>query len=268
MSQAVLPLSLPRRRTFDAVRAWNVYLVAGLGAIAAYYRLPKAGWGQCVLIVLLNTTATVVAAWAASRSRGWSRVAWVSLALAMLLSTVGNAGYFGYPLVKHRPLPFPSHVDTLLLAAFAFFAVALVALAHVHRGRRWPGSRLVTIVVAGGSSVALWKGMVEPTADVPLPRFAHQVSTAYPILYVALFAMLVWFVCRARSWNLAAGFVAASYVVALVGQMVFSAQTADLTYSYGGLTDALWMLSYLLIGVAALARRQDAEPAGSCDTVL
>jgi hypothetical protein len=39
---------------------------------------------------------------------------------------------------------------------------------------------------------------------------------------------------------------------------VFSAKVADLTYAYGGVTDALWMLSYLLIGVAALARRQDA----------
>ena len=59
-------------------------------------------------------------------------------------------------------------------------------------------------------------------------------------------------------------FSVASYVVALVGQMVFSAQTADLTYTYGGITDGLWMLSYLLIGVAAL---QAVKP-GSCDTVL
>jgi hypothetical protein len=241
-----------------AARAWNVYLVAGLVAIGAYYRLPKAGWAQCLLLVALNATATVTPALATWRTRGWARLAWASLTIAMLLSTVGNAGYFGYPLVKHRPLPFPSHVDTLLLAAFPFFAVALVALVQVHRGTRWRGSRVVTVVVAAGSCFALWKSMVEPTADVPLPHFAHQVSTAYPVLYVALFAVLVWFVCRVRDWNLTAGWIVASYVVALVGQMVFSAQTADLTYAYGGATDALWMLSYLLIGVAALsARRQD-----------
>jgi len=92
---------------------------------------------------------------------------------------------------------------------------------------------------------------------VPLPHFAGLVSTAYPALYVGLFAILVWFVAKARNWNLAAGFIVASYVVALIGQMVFNAQVADLTYSYGGTTDGLWMLSYLLIGVAALARRQD-----------
>ena len=258
MSEAALPLAFPRRRVRVAVRAWNVYFVLGLAAIAAYYQLPKAGWGQCVLFVVLNATATVATSWAAVRTHGWARVAWVSLAIAMLLSTLGNAGYFGYPLVKHQLVPFPSHIDTLLLAAFPFFAVALGALAQVHRGTRWRGSRAVTLVVAGGCCFALWKAMVEPTADVPLPHFAHQVSTAYPVLYVALFAVLVWFVCRARNWNLAAGLIVASYVVALVGQMVFSAQTADLTYSYGGETDALWMLSYLLVGVAALsARRQD-----------
>ena len=257
MSEAVLPLSLPRRRAIGAVRPWSVYLVAGVAAITAYYRLPKASWAQCVLLVALNLTATLAPAWAAARTRGWARIAWSSLAVAMLLSTIGNAGYFGYPLLKHRPLPFPSHVDTVLLAAFAFFAVALVALAQVRRGARWRGSRVLTLVVAAGSSFVLWKSMVEPTADVPLPHFAHQVSTAYPVLYVALFALLVWFVMRARNWSLAAGWIVASYVVALVGQMVFSAKTADLTYSYGGITDGLWMLSYLLVGVAALARPQD-----------
>src|SRR4051812_21831754 len=107
MSQAVLPLALPQRRVRVAVQAWNVYLAAGLVAIAAYYQLPKAGWAQCVLFVLLNATATVAPAWAAWRTHGWARVVWLSLAVAMLLSTVGNAGYFGYPLVKHRPVPFP-----------------------------------------------------------------------------------------------------------------------------------------------------------------
>jgi two-component system, cell cycle response regulator len=258
MSEAAIALALPRRGTFAAVRAWNVYLVAGIAAIAAYYQLPKAGWAQCVLLVALNATAAALPAWAAWRTRGWARVTWIALAVAMLLSAAGNAGYFGYPLVKHQLVPFPSHVDTLLLAAFPFFALALIALAQVHRGARWRGSRLATVAIAGGSSFALWKLMVEPTADVPLPHFAHQVSVAYPVLYVALFVMLVWFALRARAWNMAAGWIVVSYVVALVGQMVFSAKTADFTYAYGGVTDALWMLSYLLIGVAALsARRQD-----------
>ena len=64
-------------------------------------------------------------------------------------------------------------------------------------------------------------------------------ATCCDASYVALFAMLGWFACRARGWTLSAGLIVASYVVALVGQMVFSAQTADLTYTYGGITDGL-----------------------------
>ena len=43
----------------------------------------------------------------------------------------------------------------------------------------------------------------------------------------------------------------------------FSAQMADGTYAYGGVTDALWMLNYLFVGVAALAAHAPAKTGNS-----
>lgn len=57
--------SVPARRR----ASWVVYLIAGLGAILAYYTLPRAGLGQTVLLTLLNGTAAVAAFRAAGRTR-------------------------------------------------------------------------------------------------------------------------------------------------------------------------------------------------------
>ena len=64
--------------------------------------------------------------------------------------------------------------------------------------------------------------------------------------------VLAWFVAVASGRNAATGWVVASYVALLAGAIEFSAQMGAGTYAYGGPTDALWMLSFLLVGVAAL----------------
>jgi len=250
-ADATVSFAIPRR-ALGALRGWHVYLALGLAAIGAYYRLPKAGWGQCILLTTLNATAALVAARAAWRGRGWSRVLWISLGFAMLLSAVGNGPYFGYPLVTGRILPFPSPVDAVLLAAFPFFALALVALTRIHRGARRRGRLLDAGILVIGGGLVLWEQMVVPTAAFPLPKFALQVSVAYPVLDVVLFALLAWFLAVASGRNAATGWLVASYVILLAGAAEFSAQVGAGTYAYGGPTDALWMLSYLLVGVAAL----------------
>src|SRR5947209_2689061 len=72
-AEATVSFTVPRR-ALGALRGWHLYLALGLAAIAEYYRLPKAGWGQCILLMTLNATAALVAARAAWRGRGWSRV--------------------------------------------------------------------------------------------------------------------------------------------------------------------------------------------------
>ena len=242
----------PRASTLRAVRGWHTYLALGVAAIAVYYRLPKAGWAQCVLLTTLNATAALAAGRAAWRGRGWNRVLWASLGLAMALTALANGPYFGYTLATGRTLPFPSPVDALLLASFPFFGVALVALTRVHGGARRRGSLLDAGVLAIGGGLLLWELMVVPTAAVPLPKLAHQVSVAYPVLDVMLFALLVWFLVGASGRKASTGWVVASFVVLLGGAMEFAAQMANGTYAYGGPTDGLWMLSYLLVGIAAL----------------
>lgn len=259
---AYAPASGTVARTHSSwtVRAWHVYLLVGLGAIVAYYQLPKAGWGQCILLTSLNATAAFVAIWATFKSRGWTRVVWLSLAFAMLLSAVGNGPYFGYPLATHRPLPFPSPVDALMLATIPFFALSLVALSRLHRGERPRGYLLDTGVVVIGGGLVLWDQMIVPTVAFPLPHFAHQVSVAYPVLDVVVFAFLAWFVLGATRRSAAHGWVVASYVAFIAGALEFSAQMGAGTYAYGGPTDALWMLSYLLVGVAAFHPTATAAP--------
>ncbi|MEY2434448.1 MAG: hypothetical protein QOC92_4173, partial [Acidimicrobiaceae bacterium] len=51
------------------------------------------------------------------RTRGSTRVVWLSLGMALSLATLANGPSYGYPLVTGRPVPFPCPLDALWLPA-------------------------------------------------------------------------------------------------------------------------------------------------------
>jgi diguanylate cyclase (GGDEF)-like protein len=232
---------------------WIAYLALGATMIVAYYRLPRAGAAQGVLLTVINASAAIAALWTASRTRGQARVVWVFLGLSMVLSTGANAPYYGYPLLTGRTLPFPSPVDAIWLLTYPCFVVALRALAKQRRRVDRTGDTLdATILVVAGVSV-MWQFIIGPEVrESGIPLLAHAVSIAFPVMDLVVFAMLVRFVVTVSRRNASMRLLLGSFVVLLVADVVYSVLLSKETYAYGGPTDGLWMASYLLVGVAAV----------------
>jgi diguanylate cyclase (GGDEF)-like protein len=232
--------------------SWIVYLTAGVGAILVYYTFPRAGVGQAVLLTVLNGTAALAAFRAAVRTGGQTRVVWVALGISMSLATLANGPYYGFSLMG-RPLPFPSAVDVLFLLTYPCYVVALIALGKQHRERDRSGDALDTAILSVGGASLMWQFVIAPVVHANgSPLLAHAVSTMYPVMDLIVFAVLVRFVVATTQRSKATHILLASFTLLLAADVVYALALTAGTYSFGGLTDGLWMASYLLIGVAAM----------------
>jgi diguanylate cyclase (GGDEF)-like protein len=232
---------------------WSVYLLVGGAAIMAYYFLPDAGVAQAVLLVVVNAASAAAALRAAARTTGPARLVWMFLGIAMCLSTLANAPYYGYVLLTGRVLPFPSPVDIFWLLTYPCFLVALVAIAKKQGLRARIGDILdATILVVAGASL-MWEFVIAPVVHATqIAPLAHGVSIAYPVMDLLVFAVLMHLVMAMSHQFVAMRLLLASFTMLLFADVVYAITVAGGSYHYGGPTDGLWMASYLLVGAAAL----------------
>jgi diguanylate cyclase (GGDEF)-like protein len=235
---------------------WVIYLALGLTAIGVYYLLPTAGVAQAVLLTTVNGVAAGCALMTARASHGRARTVWGFLGLSMVLATLANGPYYGFPLVTGRPVPFPCPVDVLWLLTYPCYIVALNATVRQQRREDRRGNALDASILVVSGAVLMWEFVLEPVATAAgIPLLAHVVAFAYPAMDVLVFAMLVR-VAIVVSWrNTSLRLLLLSFFALLVGDTIYTLQLSAGTYHFGGVPDGIWMASYLLIGVAAMHLR-------------
>jgi diguanylate cyclase len=146
------------------------------------------------------------------------------------------------------------------LATYPCFMIALWALGRHNRAGEPAGRLLDTVILVVGGDTVMWVFLVSNAIHAAgLRPFAHLVSVLFPIMDVIVFSMLVRLVVATRRTP-ATRLLVASFVSLLAADSWYALELARGTYHVGGPTDALWMLSYLLIAVAALHPSRAAFP--------
>jgi diguanylate cyclase len=231
---------------------WMLYAALGAAAILIYYfLLPKGGVAQAALLTAVNASAAVAALCAALRTSRLNRAVWLALGSAMTLSTLANAPYYFYPHITGHALPFPSAVDVLWLLTYPCFVVALLALGRQRRGGH-QGDLLDAAIMTIAGGTLMWLFVIGPSILAPgESAIEHIVSAAYPAMDLMVFAVLVRLSLSGLSKNGASRLLLASFIALLAADLVYATGILNGTYGFGGLTDGLWMASYLLIGIAA-----------------
>jgi diguanylate cyclase (GGDEF)-like protein len=233
-------------------RRWLAYLAIGSVAIAAYYLLPTAGVAQAILLCSVNASGAVLAFRAARKVHRRTKRIWLWLALAVTMFTLANVSYYGYRLVSGHSLPFPSPTDVLFLSTYPCFAVALAAMASQRRRGDRRGDTLDAAIVIIGGGLAMWSYIIAPVVATAMPALTHTVAVAYPCSDLVIFAFLVRFLVADSRPNGSSQLLLGSFIALLAADTVYALELARGTYQFGGPPDALWMLSYLLVGAAAL----------------
>jgi diguanylate cyclase len=234
-------------------------LLVTIGSLALFAtgtgsRPDGAGWDLGYDVVLYNLVclgAAGVCVQGARRSAG-ERLAWWAMAVAQLLSVVGNLVY-SLVIAPMDPEPYPSLADAFYLAYYLPLYVALVGLIRA-RVRRFHtsmwldgligglGATAVAVALLLGPALALTDG--SPAAVVT--------SLAYPLADVLLLAVLVAVgAILGLRGDRTVLLLAAGIACNLAGDIVYLNLATRGIYVEGGPLDLTWLVGVLLMALAA-----------------
>jgi diguanylate cyclase (GGDEF)-like protein len=207
----------------------------------------------------LNGLTTVLLFWAARRTMSISPKqgrAWLLFAISQLFFTLGDVTWAVFELVLNIS-PYPSVADIFYLLNYPFFLAGAVQLTT----ERFTGiekikrvlDMLITLVAA---MLGIWFFLIDPMmrAGIDNTLLFQILTVAYPAGDVVLFAALIWLINNdPRQFATAPIFLLFSGAfVTVVFDTMYSYQSYLDIYQSGGILDIGWILSYLLVGLAAI----------------
>ncbi|HVU92326.1 MAG TPA: EAL domain-containing protein, partial [Jatrophihabitans sp.] len=246
-----------QRGLWGAVRAttralWLRYALLGAAFSGAYYLLPLDGAGRVAIFIAAPAGASGLCLRAVRRAAPASRPVWASLAIALALASASDVVYLAVPAMTGHPNPFPSAVDVLWLGSYPFYVLAIWTILRHQQDRERGGNLLDVAIIASSGAIPLWAYLVDPVLDAGnSPAATVVVSALYPSLDLLVFAFLLRFVVSVGG-TVAMRLLVLAVTTLLCADVNYVFQLNRGTFGDGGLSDALWIGSAVLVGVAAL----------------
>ena len=232
-------------------RTWLAFGTGGIAWTLAYLLLPQhtavstfldnAGGFFCVAAILVGVRL----------HRPARRGPWYLFAAAQACSGVGDVLWWVYADVLHSE-PFPSVADVFYLVSYPLFVAGLFLLVRGRTRGRDLGGLLDAMIIAAGLGLLSWTFLMRPiAADDSLGLTGQLVSLAYPLADVVLLAMLARLLTSPGARTASFRLLTVALLTLLVADVVYAVLTSFSSYD-GGAVDALWILSYVAWGAAAL----------------
>jgi diguanylate cyclase (GGDEF)-like protein len=246
---------------------WELVLL-GPVAMAGYVALPSSASEVWFQVVAWCSIAAVGIGMRRQRatSRGWLLVVsgFASFAVGDLL--------FALDEYLFSTEAFPSSADVFYLAGYPAIAAGLAVLVRAGQGSHGRTALIDAGIVTVPITVIGWLWFVEPVATGPdLSSLQRIVSAAYPIgdlLCIALVVRLLAGGRRSAGDAQALRFLIGSLGVLLVADGIFLGVTLHGDYVSGGWSDSLYLLSYVLLGVAGAHPLENPESPDQADEPL
>lgn len=247
-----------------ASRAWGAYLLLGGAAIAAYFGLGLAPLAQNVLYDAIGLSAVAAIVIGIRLQRPRAAGAWYLIAAGQLLFVAGDIVWAVFEFGLHSE-PFPSVADLLYLGGYPVLAAGLLKLVRIHLRGGDLGALIDASIITIGAGLLAWVFLIDPYVDDhTLSGLELAISVAYPLSDILILgvgiALAVGPTARAPVYRL----LMASLMGLLGADVVYGFQLLGSGYEVG-LIDVGWLLSYVLVGAAALhpSVRTLSEPAAT-----
>ncbi len=237
-----------RSRLRAAPAAW-AFLAAGSAATGLYFAV--SGHAQAVLYVAIGF-ASVCAIYAGT-VRNLSpadRLPWHLFAVGLLAEVAGDAVYDLYTLRGQTP-PTVGVADVFYLAGYPLLFAGVLLLLRRLGGQTSRAAILDALVIFSGVALIQWVFFIEPVSHHQFANLGDElVAMAYPTMDVLLLVALAQLLLGPGSRNRSYRILVASVALWVVPDEVYALEGSS--YALGDWLDALWLLSYVMWGVAAL----------------
>lgn len=203
----------------------------------------------------------------------WRRISlpWRLIGLGFAARLLSDGVWVVENLAAGHATPFPSYNDVGFLASYVLLLAGLV-LADRHSSDRGVGVRLDALIVTAALAIIHWVLLIHPYLHrTGLAGLVLVLAVTYPLFDLLIFGGAITQLFRARMRNQPTRLVLFGICAMLAGNTVYFANAAaSITRTVAVSDSALWLLSYVLIGVAGLhpATLGGAEPGRSARSAL
>jgi diguanylate cyclase (GGDEF)-like protein len=220
--------------------------------VAGYFALPNQV-SQDVVYQFLGVASVVCILIGIRIHHPVSRSGWILLALGGTFFTLGDAVESTYGVILHLSIPFPSVADALYLTGYPFIFAGVLKLTHNPHDRARREDYTDAAIVTLGALAFLWSFLMRSYVHDPsLTTLGKLVILAYPIMDIGLVFIVFRALLFGRVNQAFCKILAVALMSMFLADFVYDLLALHNAYSTGNAVDALFLINYVLIGVAAL----------------
>lgn len=193
--------------------------------------------------------------YATSRSFKYGKkvqMAWMFIAFAFIFYTVGDIVWTILE-IGIQQAPFPSIADGFYLIYYPLFAIGIYYLSKFSFTKTEKLKIFLDMgIIIISVGLILWTFLIFPTLSNDETSFANIISVIYIVGdFLLFFVLLRGIYSEYYEQFIPLLFLSLSTLVMIVTDIIFAYQTLQGTYLSGGLLDTGWIISFVLVGLAA-----------------
>lgn len=225
------------------------YLVIALIAFAGYFTL---GEGLATVFYLTMSAAAFLAVPIGLRVfKPRVRGPWLILAAAQLSFLIADVIWYAYDYFDPNGAPYPSLADGFYLLGYPLLALGLLLFIRARQPRYRMTAAIDAILIGLAAVLVLWLAVIDGAIhDETVPILERIVTVAYPIGDALVLAAAAYLLLTGRYGRRSLYLLVASLIAMLGGDVVET--VLGVTSAYPAPSDAFWLVSYSLFGLAAL----------------
>jgi signal transduction histidine kinase len=223
---------------------WLAYLLAGLAAVGAYYLLPFNSLGQTVLYDGVGASSALAILVGAIANRPARRLPWLMFAAGIAAFSVGDVIFNNWEPSS------PSVADAFYLGGYPLLAAGFALLIRELRATQRRYGLLEAAIFTVAFALCQWIFVMDQLTHGPRSAAGEAVALAYPAMDVVLLSALAVLLMTPAWRTTAYRYLAASLVLLVVADEIYG--VSPNSYPGASWLDSLWLLSYIVWGVAAL----------------
>jgi diguanylate cyclase (GGDEF)-like protein len=205
-----------------------------------------------VLYVAISASAPLAVFVGVVRNGPRPALPWVLIGIGQAVHALADANFYVEHYLRYDPT-YPATADVFYLLHYPLLAAGLVILIRRRSPHRDVPALLDAASLAVVAAMLSWVYLMAPLVEADRPLLVEATSLAYPVLDLATLVVAIRLVLGGGPRPTAYFLLLGSLVAILTADTIYIVQRLSSDYGgAGSYLDAIWPLSNLLVGAAAL----------------
>ncbi len=225
------------------------YLIISAASFAGYFALGQGLASVCYLTMSAAAFLAVPIGLRLFKPR--DPKPWLILAAGQAAFLIADAIWYAYDYLDPNGASYPSLADGFYLLGYPLLAAGLLLFIRARQPRYRMTAAIDAILIGLAAVLLLWLGIIDGVIhDETIPLLERVVTIAYPTGDALIVAAAAYLLLTGRHGRRSLYLLVASLMAMLGGDVVET--VLGVSSAYPAPSDAFWLLSYVLFGLAAL----------------